>query len=82
MVGPPCLDDGRRNKYSFSYPGSHSAVLQHFEGYDPEGFSIYFIDYKYPEENTVNFIVMNKVRSPSDLLDNCRVCMTWAVVSK
>ena len=35
--------------------------MQHFEGYDPEGFSIWFLDYKYPEENTVNFIVMNKV---------------------
>ena len=35
--------------------------LQHFEGFDPEGFSIWFLDYKYPEENTVNFIVMNKV---------------------
>ena len=35
--------------------------MQHFEGFDPEGYSIYFVDYKYPEENTVNFIVMNKV---------------------
>lgn len=37
-------------------------MWQHFEGYDPEGFSMWFSDYKYPEENTVNFIVMNKVR--------------------
>ena len=36
-------------------------LMQHFEGFDPEGFSIWFVDYKYPEENTVNFIVMNKV---------------------
>ena len=36
-------------------------AVQHFEGFDPEGYSIYFVDYKYPEENTVNFIVMNKV---------------------
>ena len=35
--------------------------LQHFEGYDPEGYVMYFCDYKYPEENTVNYIVMNKV---------------------
>ena len=35
--------------------------LQHFEGYDPEGFSMWFCEYKYPEENTINFIVMNKV---------------------
>ncbi|EIE21308.1 glutathione S-transferase [Coccomyxa subellipsoidea C-169] len=30
------------------------------EGFDPEGYSIWFCEYKYPEENTVNFIVMNK----------------------
>ena len=36
-------------------------AAQHFEGFDPEGFSLWFCDYKYPEENTVNYIVMNKV---------------------
>ena len=36
---------------------------QHFAGFDPEGFSIWFCDYKYPEENTVNYIVMNKARA-------------------
>ena len=36
--------------------------LQHFEGWDAEGYSMWFCKYKYPEENTVNFIVMNKVR--------------------
>lgn len=35
--------------------------MQHFEGYDPEGFSIWLCEYKYPEENTVNYITMNKV---------------------
>ena len=40
-------------------------AAQHFEGYDSEGFSFWFCDYKYDEENTVNFIVMNKVRSPA-----------------
>ena len=34
---------------------------EHFEGFDPEGYSFWFIEFKYPEENTVNFIVMNKV---------------------
>ena len=42
--------------------------MQHFEGYDPEGFSIWFLDYKYPEENTVNFIVMNKVSRPTNFI--------------
>ncbi|CAL5228080.1 g11148 [Coccomyxa viridis] len=39
----------------------NSPTQEHFEGFDPEGFSLWFCDYKYPEENTVNFIVMNKV---------------------
>ncbi|CAL5228071.1 g11139 [Coccomyxa viridis] len=38
--------------------GADSGTL---EGFDPEGYSLCFCDYKYPEENTVNFIVMNKV---------------------
>lgn len=42
----------------------YSLSAQHFEGFDPEGFSIWFCDYKYPEENTVNFIVMNKACPP------------------
>ena len=32
-------------------------------GYDPEGYSMWFCDYKYIDENTVNFVVMNKVRA-------------------
>ncbi len=35
--------------------------VQHFEGYDPEGFSMWLCDYKYNDENTVNYVVMNKV---------------------
>ena len=38
-------------------------AAQHFVGYDPEGYSIWFCDYKYTDENTVNFVVMNKVRA-------------------
>lgn len=42
--------------------------MQHFEGYDPEGFSMWMCDYKYNDENTVNYVVMNKV-SPT-----CTAC--------
>lgn len=35
---------------------------QHFEGYDPDGYSIWLCEYKYPDENTVNYITMNKVK--------------------
>lgn len=38
-------------------------MAQHFVGYDPEGYSFWFCDYKYTDENTVNFVVMNKVRA-------------------
>ena len=40
-------------------------ALQHFEGYDPEGFSMWMCDYKYNDENTVNYVVMNKVSPPA-----------------
>lgn len=36
--------------------------VQHFEGYDAEGFSMWMCDYKYNDENTINYVVMNKVR--------------------
>lgn len=38
-----------------------SPTNEHFEGYDPEGFSVWLCEYKYPEENTVNYVTMNKV---------------------
>ena len=38
-----------------------SVCMQHFEGYDPEGFSMWMCDYKYNDENTINYVVMNKV---------------------
>ncbi|KAL0019967.1 hypothetical protein WJX79_010697 [Trebouxia sp. C0005] len=39
----------------------NSPTSEHFEGYDPEGFSMWLCDYKYNDENTVNYVVMNKV---------------------
>jgi len=53
----------------------HADVLlfvQHFEGYDPEGFSMWLCDYKYNDENTVNYVVMNKV-SACHALQACAV---------
>ena len=29
--------------------------------YDPEGYSLWFYDYKYNDENTVCFVMLNKV---------------------
>ena len=39
----------------------NSPTNEVFPGFDPAGFSLWFCDYKYPEENTVNYVVMNKV---------------------
>jgi hypothetical protein len=41
--------------------------VQHFVGYDPEGYSMWFCDYKYTDENTVNYVVMNKVHPATTL---------------
>lgn len=40
-------------------PNSNSN--EQFSGFDPEGYSLWFCDYMYNDENTVNFMVMNKV---------------------
>ncbi|KAK9836681.1 hypothetical protein WJX74_005908 [Apatococcus lobatus] len=39
----------------------NSPNKEHFAGFDPEGFSIWWCDYKYDDENTINYQVMNKV---------------------
>ena len=46
-----------------------ASSVQHFVGYDPDGYSMWFCDYKYTDENTVNFVVMNKVRVCATLSD-------------
>ncbi|KAJ7555369.1 hypothetical protein O6H91_05G034200 [Diphasiastrum complanatum] len=37
------------------------AIKGFWEMYDPEGYSLWFCDYKYNDENTVPFVTMNKV---------------------
>jgi len=37
------------------------AIKGFWEMYDPEGYSLWFCDYKYNEENTVSYVTMNKV---------------------
>lgn len=50
----------------------NSPTNERFPGFDPEGFSIWFCDYKYPDENTVNFVVMNKVGGFLQRIDYAR----------
>ncbi|XWS55332.1 hypothetical protein CRYUN_Cryun10bG0165700 [Craigia yunnanensis] len=40
---------------------SGSVTTRFWDMYDPEGYSLWFCDYKYNEENTVSFVTMNKV---------------------
>ncbi|XP_044417359.1 uncharacterized protein [Triticum aestivum] len=40
--------------------------------YDPEGYSLWFCDFKYNEENTVSFVTMNKVGGFLLRMDLCR----------
>ncbi|KAJ4782879.1 Elongation factor 1-gamma [Rhynchospora pubera] len=37
------------------------AIKGFWDMYDPEGYSLWFCEYKYNEENTVSFVTMNKV---------------------
>jgi len=42
-------------------PVPNSLNNEVFTGFDPVGYSFWFCHYKYNDENTVNFMVMNKV---------------------
>jgi elongation factor 1-gamma len=46
----------------------NSPTGEHFEGYDAEGFSIWFTEHKYPEEQKVQFRALNAV---SGLFQRC-----------
>ncbi|KAE8687417.1 Elongation factor 1-gamma 2 [Hibiscus syriacus] len=55
------LDDWKR-LYSNTKTNFREVAIKGFwDMYDPEGFSLWFCDYKYNEENTVSFVTMNKV---------------------
>ena len=43
-----------------------------WEMYDPEGYSLWFCDYKYQEENTVSYVTLNKVGGFLQRMDLCR----------
>ncbi|XP_031379853.1 elongation factor 1-gamma-like [Punica granatum] len=55
------LDDWKR-LYSNTKTNFREVAIKGFwDMYDPEGYSLWFCDYKYNEENTVTFVTMNKV---------------------
>eukprot|EP01023_Acetabularia_acetabulum_P059127 TRINITY_DN7093_c0_g1_i1.p1 TRINITY_DN7093_c0_g1~~TRINITY_DN7093_c0_g1_i1.p1 ORF type:complete len:385 (-),score=81.18 TRINITY_DN7093_c0_g1_i1:126-1280(-) len=53
-------------------PVPNSLNNEVFTGFDPVGFSFWFCHYKYNQENTVNFMVMNKVGGFLQRIDYAR----------
>ncbi|XP_058194490.1 elongation factor 1-gamma-like [Rhododendron vialii] len=55
------LDDWKR-LYSNTKTNFREVAIKGFwDMYDPEGYSLWFCDYKYNNENTVSFVTLNKV---------------------
>ncbi|CAH9120366.1 unnamed protein product [Cuscuta epithymum] len=55
------LDDWKRLYSNTKTNFREVAVNGFWDMYDPEGYSLWFCDYKYNEENNVSFVTMNKV---------------------
>ncbi|KAG2704263.1 hypothetical protein I3843_06G166600 [Carya illinoinensis] len=55
------LDDWKK-LYSNTKTNFREVAIKGFwDMYDPEGYSLWFCDYKYNDENTVSFVTLNKV---------------------
>ncbi|KAL9325457.1 hypothetical protein ACSQ67_006102 [Phaseolus vulgaris] len=58
---PMILDEWKR-LYSNTKTNFREVAIKGFwDMYDPEGYSLWFCNYKYNDENTVSFVTMNKV---------------------
>uniref|UniRef100_A0A7N0SYA6 Elongation factor 1-gamma n=1 Tax=Kalanchoe fedtschenkoi TaxID=63787 RepID=A0A7N0SYA6_KALFE len=58
---PMVLDDWKR-LYSNTKTNFREVAIKGFwDMYDPEGYSLWFCDYKYNDENTFSFVTLNKV---------------------
>ncbi|KAL8459726.1 hypothetical protein ACS0TY_037003 [Phlomoides rotata] len=66
------LDDWKR-LYSNTKTNFREVAIKGFwDMYDPEGYSLWFCDYKYNEENTVSFVTLNKVSGFLQRMDLAR----------
>ncbi|KAK3133970.1 hypothetical protein QOZ80_6AG0543410 [Eleusine coracana subsp. coracana] len=66
------LDEWKR-LYSNTKTNFREVAIKGFwDMYDPEGYSLWFCDYKYNDENTVSFVTMNKVGGFLQRMDLCR----------
>ncbi|KAH7866745.1 hypothetical protein Vadar_024369 [Vaccinium darrowii] len=55
------LDDWKRLYSNTKTNFREIAIKGFWDMYDPEGYSLWFCDYKYNDENTVSFVTLNKV---------------------
>lgn len=55
------LDDWKRLYSNTKSNFREVAIGGFWDMYDPEGYSLWFCDYKYQDENTVSFVTLNKV---------------------
>ncbi|AES63152.1 putative translation elongation factor EF1B, gamma chain, S-crystallin [Medicago truncatula] len=55
------LDDWKRLYSNTKRNFREVAIKGFWDMYDPEGYSLWFCDYKYNDENTVSFVTLNKV---------------------
>ncbi|GER27571.1 elongation factor 1-gamma 1 [Striga asiatica] len=66
------LDEWKR-LYSNTKTNFREVAIKGFwDMYDPEGYSLWFCDYKYNEENTVSFVTLNKVSGFLQRMDLAR----------
>lgn len=66
------LDDWKR-LYSNTKSNFREVAIKGFwDMYDPEGYSLWFCDYKYNDENTVSFVTLNKVSGFLQRMDLAR----------
>lgn len=66
------LDDWKRLYSNTKTNFREVAVKGFWDMYDPEGYSLWFCDYKYNDENMVSFVTMNKVGGFLQRMDLCR----------
>lgn len=66
------LDDWKRLYSNTKTNFREVAVKGFWDMYDPEGYSLWFCEYKYNEENTVSFVTLNKVGGLLQRMDLAR----------
>ncbi|XP_058097663.1 elongation factor 1-gamma 2-like isoform X2 [Magnolia sinica] len=66
------LDEWKR-LYSNTKTNFHEVAIKGFwDMYDPDGYSLWFCEYKYNDENTVSFVTLNKVSGFLQRMDLAR----------